>query len=44
VTALAALAADQPPEGAPELFAHGYILGGSVGPRDFDLDYELNSA
>ena len=41
---LAALAAHPPPDGTSALFAHGYILGGSVSPRDFHLDYKFNSA
>jgi hypothetical protein len=41
---LAALVAHPPPDGTSAFFAHGYILGGSVSPRDFHLDYQFNSA
>jgi hypothetical protein len=41
---LSSLAAEPPPEGGSAFFAHGYVLGGSVGARDFHLDYKFNSA
>ena len=31
------------PDGMTRFMAHGYFLGGSVGPREFHLDYKFNS-
>lgn len=41
---LSVLVNDGAPEGATRFFANGFFLGGSVGPRDFHLDYRFNSA
>ena len=32
------------PDGSEIFISHSYFLGGSVGERDFDLDYRFNSA
>jgi hypothetical protein len=40
---MSALASEPEPEGFDRMMAHGYFLGGSVGAKDFDIDYRFNS-
>jgi hypothetical protein len=41
---LSVLVNDGAPEGMSRFFADGFFLGGSVGAKDFQLDYRFNSA